>query len=110
MTNLFSIPSDVTARTDEFFETLLSGNSDLRMERIISHGHSTPEGRWYDQDQDEWVAILRGEARIEFEDGRKISLAEGDTLFLPKRQRHRVAYTSAPCVWLAVFGDDLGQQ
>lgn len=110
MTNLYSVPPDATALTDEFSETLLSADPNLRLERIISHGQTTPEGRWYDQDQDEWVAVIQGEARIGFEDGKEILLREGDTLFLPKRRKHRVAYTSAPCVWIAVFGDELRQK
>ena len=27
----------------------------LRIERIVSEGHVSPEGFWYDQDEPEWV-------------------------------------------------------
>lgn len=77
------------------------------LERIVSHGHTTPEGEWYDQERDEWVAVLEGEARLEYADGVKVHLRRGDQLFLPKHCRHRVSYTSAPCVWLAMHGDVL---
>lgn len=41
----------------------------MRIERIISHGHASPEGFWYDQGQSEWVVVLKGAARLQFEDG-----------------------------------------
>lgn len=107
MNNLLALPPAATAENDEFFQTLLRGRGGLRVERIISHGHTTPEGEWYDQDQDEWVAVIKGEARVAFADGDEMRLSAGDTLFLPAQCRHRVAYTSSPCVWLAVFGDTL---
>ena len=44
---------------EELFTTLLE-DSDVRIERIISHGHSSPPGFWYDQDQAEWVLVLHG--------------------------------------------------
>lgn len=91
----------------EFFETLLIGAGGVRVERIISHGQSTPEGEWYDQDEDEWVVVLEGNAAIGFPDGSEISLDKGGHCFLPKHARHRVARTSSPCVWLAVFAESL---
>ena len=30
------------------------------VERILSRGHTTPPGEWYDQPADEWVAVLSG--------------------------------------------------
>lgn len=42
---------------DEAFEPLLE-RPGLRLERIVSHGHATPPGEWYDQEQDEWVMVL----------------------------------------------------
>ncbi len=101
--NLFS---PVKRQPEEFFETLISTPS-VRIERIVSEGHSSPENFWYDQDEWEWVAVLQGDAELEFEDG-KINLSAGDYLFIPKHKRHRVTETSTkiPCVWLAVFGKD----
>ena len=52
----------------EFVQTLLEA-ANLRIERIISHGHASPEGFWYDQGQHEWVVVLKGAARLQFEDG-----------------------------------------
>ncbi len=78
----------------------------FRVERIVSHGTSSPPSFWYDQKEDEWVAVLSGEGTLEFEDGSLETLKEGDWIFLPAHLRHRVAATTKepPCVWLAVFG------
>lgn len=106
MENLFSVLGTVREQNGrECFETLLQGRDGLLVERIVSHGHTTPEGEWYDQERDEWVAVLEGEARLLFEDGREVSLGRGDHVFLPRHARHRVVHTSSPCIWLAVHGD-----
>mgnify|MGYP003587268511 CR=1 FL=1 len=88
----------------EFAESLVR-TAGCRMERIISRGDVSPPGFWYDQDEDEWAALLQGSASLELEDGRKEILGAGDWIFLPARIRHRVAFTSAepPCIWIAVF-------
>ena len=108
MNNIFAVPED--ARQDgapERFESLLTGAGGLLVERIVSHGHVTPEGQWYDQARDEWVVVLEGEAMLCYEDGSEVVLGRGDHLFLPKRVRHRVTRTSSPCIWLAVHADTL---
>lgn len=108
MSNFFSL-QNVPAAPDgkEFFETLLRGGNGLRLERIVSHGHTTPEGDWYDQEDDEWVLVLEGSARLLFADGRELRLERGDHALLPAHQKHRVIYTSSPCIWLALFGASL---
>lgn len=88
----------------ELFETLLSGNS-FRLERIVSLGHVTPPGEWYDQDEDEWVLLVSGAARLRFEgesDAR--DLRPGDHFLIPAHSRHRVEWTTPdmPTVWLAL--------
>jgi cupin 2 domain-containing protein len=100
--NLFSLPPRLPA--EEWVETL-AGPNGMRMERIVSSGQSSPAGFWYDQTEDEWVAVLQGQARIEWEDGGGIDMNPGDYLLIPARQKHRVASTSTepPCIWLAVF-------
>ena len=107
MDNVLAFPEGVSGESAEFFETLFRASGAVRVERIVSHGQTTPEGEWYDQDQDEWVVVLEGSARIAYADGTEISLCRGDHLFLPRRVPHRVSHTSSPCVWLAVFGDSL---
>lgn len=76
----------------------------VRIERIVSTGQSTPPGTWYDQPDDEWVALLAGSAMLRWGDGSLVELAPGDWLLIPAHARHRVEATSVdpPCVWLAV--------
>ena len=48
--NLFDgIPGELT---EELFTTI-HPDGGLRIERIVSHGQSSPEGFWYDQDENE---------------------------------------------------------
>ncbi len=102
ITSLMTIP-DGWDRSSEFMETLYSSGT-TRLERIISVGHRTPEGTWYDQVSDEWVALIQGVARIQFADGNVSELRDGDSVLIPSHQRHRVTYTSTdpPCIWLAL--------
>ena len=99
--NLFEkIPGDLT---DELFQTLLARDQ-LKIERIISHGHSTPDGQWYDQEWDEWVLLFQGTAKLLYENGEQVSLRAGDYLLIPAHVRHRVAWTDPDqyTLWLAV--------
>ena len=89
---------------DEIFTTLLDAPG-LRIERIVSHGHPSPEGFWYDQDRHEWVMVLAGAARLRFEDAAEpIEMKAGDSVNIPAHRRHRVEWTTRdePTVWLAV--------
>ena len=92
---------------EELFTELASGRS-ARIVRIVSTGYATPEGDWYDQDEDEWVVVLKGKARLKFADDRPdLEMAPGDHVLLPAHCRHRVDWTSdeEPTVWLAVHFD-----
>ena len=104
MSNLFAeIPRNVSAE----LTTLLAQNAHVRIERIVSTGHASPAGFWYDQPEQEWVVVLRGAARLEFAD-RTLELVAGDHVLIPAHQRHRVAWTAPnePTIWLAVFFRD----
>ncbi|NMG67520.1 cupin domain-containing protein [Azoarcus indigens] len=85
----------------ERFEALLETPCG-RVERIVSFGHASPPGFWYEQAEDEWVLLAAGSATLAFEDGTKLTLAAGDWIILPARQRHRVDAVSGDAVWLAV--------
>ncbi|MDR0828368.1 MAG: cupin domain-containing protein [Desulfovibrio sp.] len=76
----------------------------MSLQRIVSRGHRSGQDFWYEQDEDEWALVLEGEAGIGCADGREIFLSKGDSLFLPAKLRHRVLYTSDPCVWLTLHG------
>lgn len=84
----------------ETFTTLLEGRR-FRLEHIVSRGAASAGSFWYDQDQPEWVALLRGAAVLEFADG-SLELRAGDCLRIPAGLRHRVAGTSADAVWVAL--------
>ncbi len=102
MSNLYDLPAVLPA--EEVFEHL-AGGPNLRVERIVSNGQATPPGAWYDQEQDEWVTVLRGEAVLGYADGTCVRLRAGDHVLLPRHVRHRVLETSSPCLWLAVHGN-----
>ncbi|MFZ5767056.1 MAG: cupin domain-containing protein [Thermodesulfobacteriota bacterium] len=100
-----NILADIPASlSEERFEELVRTDA-LLLERIISRGHATPPGQWYDQEQDEWVLLLSGGAGLRIE-GREeiIVLRPGDYLLLPARCRHRVEWTdpARETVWLAL--------
>lgn len=101
MANIFDLPSKLLDK--ECFEPLVSSDTAL-IERIISTGQTTPVGEWYNQEQDEWVILLQGNATLSYADSPSIQLKAGDYLFIPAHQKHRVEYTSSepPCIWLAV--------
>lgn len=101
MRNIFSgFPESLP---EELFETLAVSNN-LRIERIISYGHNTPPGEWYDQAWHEWVIVLEGKATVIYEQGQIFNLVRGDYLFIPAHTRHRVTWTipNDYTVWLAV--------
>lgn len=78
---------------------------DLRLERIVSTGHATPPGRWYEQPTAEWVAVLAGSAGLRLLDPEEeVVMGPGDALLIPARRRHRVEWTDPrrPTVWLAL--------
>ncbi|MEC4986924.1 MAG: cupin domain-containing protein, partial [Oscillatoria sp. PMC 1076.18] len=102
--NIFFLPSKLGE--SEIFESLLTGRNIL-IERIISTGQITPEGEWYNQEKDEWVVLLQGEAKLAYADASSRDLKAGDYVFLPAHKKHRVEYTSSepPCIWLAIHGN-----
>jgi len=89
---------------EELFESILKRDH-VRIERIISRGHVTPANQWYDQDVDEWVMLVQGQARIVYEEGNEtIHLTSGDFLLIPAHTRHRVDWTmpDLDTIWLAI--------
>lgn len=99
--NLFRLPP--LPWPTEVIDTLHT-NDGVRIERILSRDHTTPSGKWYDQEDDEWVVLLQGEAAITFANGSTHRLSTGDYLYIAAHERHRVSHTSTdpPCIWLAV--------
>ena len=97
---------------EELVEQVLSGKA-FRVERIVSQGHCSEPGFWYDQSEHEWVMLLSGAAGLEFAEangkpGRHVEMRPGDALLIPAHQRHRVSWTKLgeQSVWLAIFFTD----
>ncbi len=105
-TNLFGdLPQQLHA---ELVQTLLEA-ANVRIERIASQGHASPAGFWYDQDQHEWVVVLKGAARLRFENEEQhVEMRTGDFMNIPAHKRHRVEWTTPdePTIWLAVHYED----
>jgi len=98
---LDSIPKDLS---NEVFEDLVTSDK-VKIERIISKGHTSPDVGWYDQEQSEWVIVIAGSAIIGFDDKPSVTLKAGDYLNIPAHQKHKVEWTDpdVETVWLAVF-------
>ena len=64
-----------------------------------------PPGFWYDQEEDEFVLVVKGSAGLRFE-GREdiVDLRAGDWFNIKAHVRHRVEWTApaGETVWLAV--------
>jgi cupin 2 domain-containing protein len=99
VSNIFAGASAVVG--EEKFLPLFESNS-VKIERIVSHAHSSPPGFWYDQAEAEWVILVRGQATLEFAGGKLVELKEGDYLTIPPHVKHRVHQTAPDTVWLAV--------
>ena len=103
MNNIFSnIPASLP---DELVD-ILAEHQNIRIERIVSRGHTSPDGFWYDQDQSEFVLVVSGEAELRFEgENDPVRMQAGDYLVIPANRKHRLEWTSPDqdTVWLAVF-------
>lgn len=98
MDNLFQ---QLPRGLDEVIQVLAESKA-LRIERIVSNGQASPPDFWYDQEQDEWVVLLKGAATLSFEDGATQQMRIGDYLLIPAHLRHRVFDVSRDAVWLAI--------
>lgn len=87
---------------EEFFEDLLKVEN-VRIERIISRGQTSPESGFYDQHWTEIVLVLCGSAQLEIE-GKVYELRSGDWRCIYPHEKHRVLKTSSepPCLWYAI--------
>lgn len=101
--NLFAALPD-TGRGEAI--EVLARDGGVEIERIVSKGHASPEGFWYEQERGEWVVVLKGGAGLRFEDeGVVVELTAGDWVWIEAGRRHRVEWTAEDeeTVWLAVF-------
>lgn len=102
LNNIFSnIPEQIPK---EIFEEIIK-TENIKIERIISRGHSTDDDHWYDQDKNEWVIVLKGSAGLLFEGNNDtIIMGPGDYINIPAHQKHRVECTGpdGETIWLAI--------
>ena len=90
--------------SEELFTTILQANN-VRIERIVSQGHASPPGFWYDQEENELIILLEGSAAVQFEgDAEPVELRRGSYLNIPAHAKHRVAWTdqNEKTLWLAI--------
>jgi cupin 2 domain-containing protein len=99
---LENIPKELP---EEIFETICSTDN-IKIERIVSRGHASPDGFWYDQEKNEFVLVVKGSAglRLENEDD-IVVLKAGDYFNIAAHVKHRVEWTDSTCetIWLAVY-------
>ena len=94
------IPEDLDR---EIFDTLIQSDN-IKIERIVSRGHTSPDRGWYDLDANEWVMVLKGEAIITLGDLEEFHLKSGSYLDIPAHTKHKVTWTKpdTDTIWLAV--------
>ena len=108
MADLSNLLADIPVHLPEELVQTLLGTSDLRIERIVSLGHASPEGLRYDQDWHEWVLALTGAAHLTLEGEGPLQPRPGSFINIPARKRHRVEWTdpTQPPVWRAFHHGD----
>ena len=102
MNNIFdNIPENIDV---EIMDNLVAGEN-VKIERIISKGQSSPDSGWYDQAENEWVLVIKGAAILEFANGSTQKMKAGDHINIVAHEKHRVQWTDpdTETIWLAVF-------
>lgn len=105
MTRPANVFADLPGPSPDEHHLALNDRGAVTIERIVSHGHASPPGFWYDQETHEWVMVLKGAARLLFEgDERPVEMKTGDSMEIPAHTKHRVEWTAPdePTIWLAV--------
>ena len=84
---------------EENIEQLFSKDN-ITINRIVSN--KIIDGEWYDQNEDEWLVLVSGEALLVFEN-EEVKLLKGDTFYIPRHTKHSVKKTSKDALWLTVY-------
>ncbi len=71
----------------------------VTINRIVSN--RIENGQWYDQEEDEWLILIKGAALLMIDNEEK-RLKAGDTLFIAAHELHRVLSTSENALWITV--------
>jgi cupin 2 domain-containing protein len=89
---------------EELIDPIAEGR-EVRIERVVSRGHASPPGYWYDQKKNEYVLLIKGKAGLVIEGQKEtIVLQDGDYINIPAHLKHRVEWTDPDqdTVWLAI--------
>ena len=100
--NLFE---GISGQVPEEISEILLKTENFHIERIVSHGQSTPKGKWLSQKQDEWVVLLSGAATLSFvQNASKLNMKPGDHVHIARDCKHKVEWTdpNTKTVWLAM--------
>jgi cupin 2 domain-containing protein len=99
--NLFD---DVPAHAEGEIFTELLLRENVRIERIVSTGQSTPTDKPHRQRHDEWVLLLAGSAGLRIEGEGERNLRPGDNVLIAAHRANWVTYTAKdnPTIWLAI--------
>ncbi len=102
MGNFFSL---LPERFEKEVCEVLAKSENVRIERIISKGHISPDKGWYEQVENEWVIVLEGSGIILFDTGVEVNLRKGDYINIPSHTKHKVSWIDPNIVtiWLAIF-------
>ena len=109
MTRAQNIFAAIPTHLPEELVEILLATENVRVERIVSAGHASPPGFWYEQETREWVLLIQGAARLIFAgNDRPIEMRAGDFVDIPAHMRNRVEWTdpSSPTIWLALHFHD----
>lgn len=101
MANIFeSIPTNIQT---EVFENIVDSNN-VKIERIISKGRASTPTEWLDEQTNEWVIVLQGEAILLFDNASSVTLKTGDYINIPAHTKHKVEWTTSDTetIWLAI--------
>ena len=99
MDKLYNIFKNIRFSSEDEIEEKIYEDDGIKVIRTMSLDQVTG---FYDQDELEIVFLLRGKAQIEYEDGRKLDLREGDSLVIRPHEIHRVSWQER-AVWLCIF-------
>lgn len=99
-----NIFADIPAELPQELVQAYQSSANFRIERIVSLGHASSEGFWYDQDENEWVLLIQGAARLQFKGQAAFEMTPGSIVNIPAHRRHRVEWTDPkqPTIWLVV--------
>ena len=99
MNKLYNIFKNIRFSSEEEIEEKIYEDEGIKVIRTMSLNQVTG---FYDQEELEIVFLLRGKAQIEYEDGRRLDLREGDSLVIESHEIHKVSWQEE-AVWLCIF-------